>query len=254
LPGNFENGSTEIWDFVNHARPLFKTMKAACEECERHKRLWTKATQCTGIRAIRELFGKEPICIPKWVFNKLNRNVVAILMDISARVKIDDKAEMGPVPEPEPELPSEPTKRRKRRTMKSKIITPDTTPDTTLETKEPGKRKQRSDKGKKHGSRALKPNDVIMKASTETSTETSIETSIKTGEPGKKKRKQRNDKGKKRGPRTKTMPYLSQVVVPVLSSLVGEIESGKKKRKQRNDKGKKRGPRIKKPEGNNGTN
>jgi hypothetical protein len=50
------------------------------------------------------------------------------------------------------------------------------------------------------------------------------------------------------------MPYLSQVVVPVLSSLVGEIESGKKKRKQRNDKGKKRGPRIKKPEGNNGTN
>ena len=46
-----------MWDFVNHKRRLIKTLKAAEEECEKHKRLWTKACEATGIRALKELFG-----------------------------------------------------------------------------------------------------------------------------------------------------------------------------------------------------
>jgi hypothetical protein len=66
------------------------------------------------------LFGKQPTCIPKWAFNKLDRRVVAILMDTSVRVKYEDEEEIGPTPEPEPELPDETTKRRKQRSDKGK--------------------------------------------------------------------------------------------------------------------------------------
>ena len=37
-----------MWDFVNRNRRLIKTLKAAEEECEKHKRLWTKATRGHG--------------------------------------------------------------------------------------------------------------------------------------------------------------------------------------------------------------
>ncbi len=34
-----------MWDFVNRNHRLIKTLKAAQEECEKHKRLWTKAIE-----------------------------------------------------------------------------------------------------------------------------------------------------------------------------------------------------------------
>lgn len=70
------------WDFVNRERRLIKTLKAAQEECEQHYRLWTKATEVTGIRALKELFGGHiPIGFPAWVETKLNRRIYDILSD-----------------------------------------------------------------------------------------------------------------------------------------------------------------------------
>lgn len=71
-----------MWDFVNHTRRLIKTLKAAIEECERHQRLWARACQTTGIRALKELFGdKLPFGLPLWVRKKLDRRLYAILID-----------------------------------------------------------------------------------------------------------------------------------------------------------------------------
>ena len=35
----------QMWDFVNDKRRLYKTMKAAQEDCEKHQRLWMKAVK-----------------------------------------------------------------------------------------------------------------------------------------------------------------------------------------------------------------
>jgi len=72
----------QMWDFVNHHRRLMKTAKAAQEECEKHKRLWTKACEATGIRQLRELFGgKLPLGVPVWVKKKINGKLYIVLMD-----------------------------------------------------------------------------------------------------------------------------------------------------------------------------
>lgn len=71
----------EMWDFVG--RRLFKTFSAAQEACEKHERLWTKATEFTGIRDLHELFGRVPLGFPAWAKPKLNRKVYALLMDTS---------------------------------------------------------------------------------------------------------------------------------------------------------------------------
>ena len=69
-----------MWDFVNHNRRLIKTLKAAEEECEKHKRLWTKACEATGIRALKELFGgKLPSGLPLWARKKMDRRLYAIV-------------------------------------------------------------------------------------------------------------------------------------------------------------------------------
>ena len=71
-----------MWDFVNRNRRLMKTLKAAEEECEKHKRLWTKACEATGIRALKELFGgKLPLGLPLWARKKMDRRLYAILTD-----------------------------------------------------------------------------------------------------------------------------------------------------------------------------
>ncbi len=71
-----------MWDFVNHNRRLMKTLKAAEEECEKHKRLWAKACEATGIRALKELFdGKLPWDLPLWTRKRLDRRLYAILID-----------------------------------------------------------------------------------------------------------------------------------------------------------------------------
>ncbi len=71
-----------MWDFVNHNRRLMKTLKAAQEECEKHKRLWTKAIEAGGIRVLKELFGgKLPVGLPLWARKKLDRRLCAVLID-----------------------------------------------------------------------------------------------------------------------------------------------------------------------------
>ena len=78
----YSNGELRpMWDFVNHKRRLIKTLKAAEEECEKHKRLWTKATEATGIRALKELFGRLPSGLPLWARKKMDRRLYAILTD-----------------------------------------------------------------------------------------------------------------------------------------------------------------------------
>jgi hypothetical protein len=71
-----------MWDFVNRNRRLIKTLKAAEEECERHKRLWERACEATGIRGLKELFGgKLPLGLPLWARKKVDRRLYAILLD-----------------------------------------------------------------------------------------------------------------------------------------------------------------------------
>jgi len=76
--GGEEGKSFEMWDFVTKPR-LYKTLKAAQEDCERHKRLWTKACEATGLRGLLEIFGKLPMGIPVWARKKLPRKVLEIL-------------------------------------------------------------------------------------------------------------------------------------------------------------------------------
>ena len=71
----------QMWDFVNDKRRLYKTLKAAQEDCEKHQRLWTKACEATGIRALRDIFGKLPLGMPLWVKKKINRKAYALLME-----------------------------------------------------------------------------------------------------------------------------------------------------------------------------
>ncbi len=224
VPGNFEDGRTLVWDFVNPQKHLYRSLKVAMADCEHHKRLWSKAAQCPGIRSIRELFGgREPRGIPKGIYSKLDRRVVEILMDTTPHRQADDYGEEPEAP-PVEAMPfpedTEPKKRRKRRGKKVKAEKPS----------EPGerKRKQRSDKGKSRGPRKLQPETPA----TETP---AIETAATETAP--RKRKQRSDKGKPRGPR-------GTAEIPA-STVAETTESITKKRRTRSDKGKKRGPRTK---------
>ena len=71
-----------MWDFVNHKRRLIKSLAAAQEECEKHKRLWTKACEATGIRALKEVFGDRlPSGLPLWARKKMDRRLYAIVTD-----------------------------------------------------------------------------------------------------------------------------------------------------------------------------
>ena len=215
-PGNFVNGFMETWDFVNYKKPLFKAAKAAIAECERHKRIWSKACQCPGVRALRALFGGQlPSNLPIWVKNKLDQNLLRIITDMTPHRRTEKEEETDqPLPEPEPELANESTKRR-RRGKGAKPSKPD---------KEPRKRRERSDKGQKRGPRqpAAEPTAEPTKP-----TEPSAATEGR-------KRRTRSDKGKKHGPR-----QLAAKPAP------SQHQDGIKKRRTRSDKGKKRAPRTK---------
>jgi len=87
----------QMWDFVNHKRRLIKTLAAAQEECEKHHRLWTKACEAGGIRALRELFGgKLPSGLPVWSRKKMDRRLYAILTDNRPLNCRDDEEEDEP--------------------------------------------------------------------------------------------------------------------------------------------------------------
>lgn len=81
VPGCYEGGCAEMWDFVEHNKRLYRTMGAAVAACEHHHKLWDQARECTGVRAIQELFGRRPTSIPKWVVTKLDKRVSAVLLD-----------------------------------------------------------------------------------------------------------------------------------------------------------------------------
>jgi len=71
-----------MWDFVNRNRRLIKTLKAAKEECEKHKGFWTRVCEAAGVRALKQLFGgKLPLGLPAWVRKRLDRRLYAILID-----------------------------------------------------------------------------------------------------------------------------------------------------------------------------
>jgi hypothetical protein len=81
-----------MWDFVNRYRRLIKTLKAAEEECERHKRLWTMACEATGIRSLKELFdGMLPLGLPLWAKKKLDRRLYVILTDNRPAMNHDEE-------------------------------------------------------------------------------------------------------------------------------------------------------------------
>ena len=120
IPGCFESGSTEMWDFVNRDKRLYKTIKAAIADCEQHQQLWNQATECTGIRAIQELFGCRPTGIPKWVVTKLDRRISAILLDTQPGYK-DEVEEESEAKAPKKSSPRKPvTSEKKRRTRSDK--------------------------------------------------------------------------------------------------------------------------------------
>ncbi len=85
----------QMWDFVNRNRRLMKTLKAAEEECERHERLWSKACEATGIRALRDLFdGKLPLGLPLWARKKMDRRLYAIVAETRPdKYRTDDEEE-----------------------------------------------------------------------------------------------------------------------------------------------------------------
>jgi hypothetical protein len=82
----------QMWEFVNRSRHVMKTLHAAQEECEQHKRLWTKVCDATGIRAVQELLGgKLPTGLPAWVRTKIDRRLYAALTDNKvARTAVED--------------------------------------------------------------------------------------------------------------------------------------------------------------------
>ena len=84
----------QMWDFVNHKRRLIKTLKAAIEECERHRRQWAQACEAGGVRVLRELFGgKLPTGLPLWARRKMDRRLYAILTDNRPMKYRDDDEE-----------------------------------------------------------------------------------------------------------------------------------------------------------------
>ena len=80
-------------------------MKTAQEACEKHKRLWTKACEATGIRGLVEIFGKLPTAYPVWARKKLPRKVLEVLTR-PPNLVCDDDEEVEACPTPEPTLPA----------------------------------------------------------------------------------------------------------------------------------------------------
>jgi hypothetical protein len=92
-----EGHNYEMWEFVDYSRRLHKTMKAAQEACKRHHRLWSKACEATGLRALIGIFGRLPLGIPVWARKKMSHKALAVLTAPRSR-KIAAKEEDEPCP------------------------------------------------------------------------------------------------------------------------------------------------------------
>ena len=132
-----------VWDFVNRNRRLIKTLKAAEDECERHKQLWERACQATGIRALKELFGgKRPLGLPLWVRKKLDRRLYAILIDNRPMTKCRDDEEDEYCTESVPQSsdapgPGGPIKTSESSVLPTEAVSAIHTPASPAEGKEP---------------------------------------------------------------------------------------------------------------------
>jgi len=137
-----------VWDFVNRNRRLIKTLKAAEDECERHKQLWERACQATGIRALKELFGgKRPLGLPLWVRKKLDRRLYAILIDNRPMIKNRDEEEAQSCTESLPQAsdapgPGGPTKTSDSSASPTEAVAESPIPVSPAEGKEPSTTRQ----------------------------------------------------------------------------------------------------------------
>ncbi len=69
----------EMWDFVGR-RGAYKTRRKAEEAAEKHRKLWEKGLESSGIRQLQEVFGgKLPIGMPIWAKKKIRRDLYEIL-------------------------------------------------------------------------------------------------------------------------------------------------------------------------------
>ncbi len=85
----------EMWDCVSNKPRLYKTLKAAEEDCERHRRKWAEACEATGVRGLTEIFGRLPTTIPLWAKKKLPRKVYDILTRPRSANHVEDECEPG---------------------------------------------------------------------------------------------------------------------------------------------------------------
>jgi hypothetical protein len=164
IPGNFEGGKTDMWAFVEPRRKLFKTMKKALEACEKHYKNWEKALQCPTMRGLKAIFGHKPTEIPKWAYGKLDRGILAVLMDCHVQ-KFKDEEDDIEYFDLEPDVDSEveeseeteETEETEESEESEESEEPDAEPllqEVELAMGQPfKKRKQRSDKGKPRGKR-----------------------------------------------------------------------------------------------------
>ena len=72
LTPNSDGQLRPMWDFVNHKRRLIKSLAAAQEECEKHKRLWTKACEATGYPGLEGSVRRQAAQRPAFVGEKEN--------------------------------------------------------------------------------------------------------------------------------------------------------------------------------------
>jgi hypothetical protein len=132
-----------MWDFVNRNRRLMKVLKAAEDECEKHKLLWQRACEARGIRALKELFGgKLPLGLPLWVRKKLDRRLYAILIDNRPMTKHRDDEEDESCTESLPQSsvapgPGGPLKTSESSVLPTEALSAIPTPASPAEDKEP---------------------------------------------------------------------------------------------------------------------
>lgn len=95
--GGVEGNAVLTWDFLSRPK-LYKTLKAAEDDCEKHRQRWEKACRATGVRGLLEIFeGRLPVAIPVWVKKAMDRRALAVLMALRTRKYMDeDECEPNP--------------------------------------------------------------------------------------------------------------------------------------------------------------
>ena len=107
--GGKEGENFPMWDFTDPGHRLFKVLAKARESCERHKRLWAKACEATGVRGLLEILGKLPTGIPVWARKKLSRKTIELLTRyVTPRYEEEDECPAPSAPDGSMSSPSDP--------------------------------------------------------------------------------------------------------------------------------------------------